>query len=77
MMAWLAITGPGGMRCPTCGRFAREHDFTGAPTAAAFKIPGGVARVDFAPSCWRCRGLPEAPYAGVELVTPAYTLESE
>lgn len=65
MMAWLSvINSEGRCRCPTCSRFCRVEDFAGASTAAAFKVAGYVARVDYAPSCWRCRGMERAPYDG-------------
>lgn len=51
-MAAAAIYAYGSVpKCPWCGKFRKESDFYGAPTA----INGGGMCIDFGPKCKTCR----------------------
>lgn len=53
MMAWLTVCTEHGYRCPGCGRYVRQGEFSRSPSEA--RMAG--ANVFTGPRCKRCRGL--------------------
>jgi hypothetical protein len=52
MMAWLATCTEHGYRCPGCGRYVRQGEFSRSPSEV--QVAGAI--VFIGPRCKRCRG---------------------